>query len=108
MIFHDSIHNTYIVYVYLNCTCMVVRVCCTKGTYAALHCCDLTRSKQYCLQLHTLWYHMMINVVCLQASQKSSEVPIYSVVDNSKKKNRKKNGSTPAAAVRNFHFLNAL
>ena len=51
---------------------------------------------------------MMINVMCLQANQKCSEVPIYSVVDNSKKKNRKKNGSIPAAAVRHFHFLNAL
>ena len=68
---------------------------------------DLVRSKQYCLQLHTLWYHMMINVMCLQASQKSSEVPTYSVVDTSKKKNRK-NGSTPAAAVRHFHFLNGV
>ena len=23
----------------------------------------MSRSKQYCLQLHTLWYHMMISVM---------------------------------------------
>ena len=46
--------------------------------------------------------------MCLQASQKCFEVPIYSVVDSSKKKNRKKNGSTPVAAVRHFHFLNGV
>ena len=33
--------------------------------------------------------------------------PMYSVVDISKKKNRK-NGSTPTAAVRHFHFLNGV
>ena len=30
------------------------------------------------------------------------------MVDSSKKKNRKKNGSTPVAAVRHFHFLNGV
>ena len=38
----------------------------TKGVYAVLHWWDLSRSKQYCLQLHTLWYHMMISIMYME------------------------------------------
>ena len=62
-----------------TCTCMLY---CTTYIHVHVHVHVLTtcRSKQFCLQLHTLWYHMMISVMYIYLLEVTKQQTCMSVI----------------------------